>query len=169
MSKVSMVMDKASEKRFYRNLESFTKKGGKLKPAFQSIGSHWFKGNNRQFSLRPGQYADLTQTYKEWKKKKFGSEYPILVLRGGLKKSMTVSGDPNAVFKVDDMGVTLGTKILTKKGKPYPVFIHKEYKSRGGGKVPARPLYIKSKDDIDAWTRILWRLLIKIKRSVYGR
>ena len=138
---------------------------GDLSPAFNSIANDWLKNNRQIFRLKSkGQYKDLSTKpfvafwerdkrfrkfweggYKEFKKAKYGNEYPILKATGKLEKSLTDRNDPNAVIVLDKSTLIMGTNV------PYGIY-HQSSKPRT--RIPYRP-FIINKEGVSTPTGII--------------
>lgn len=146
----------------------------------------WFKGNRSQFDegrKGPGKYknADLSPLYKKQKKRAIGSAYPILrgflrVSKGKYKKSgklaasMTIPGNSGSVNKIVNKKIlVLGTKVKSKKGAPYPFFLH-----FGTKKMPARPVVLLGVEQVATrdqnkrvqnWTQMLGDYVVQVSEG----
>ena len=125
-----MVEIKLFDKEFQAAIQKAKKDLGDLTIPFTLMTQSWFKSNRAIFSLGgPGKYADLSESYKPVKAKKWGFTYPILKASGALANSITVPGDTNSIAQIiNKRTLILGSKI--EYGK------HHQF---GTNKMPARP------------------------------
>jgi len=169
MPNISITWEDASQRRFDSIMSQSIFVFGNIRPELSAVGSHFYRSNNRQFNLNPGKYADLRDTYKEWKQGVFGFVYPILVGTGALADSLTNQRSANTIYELTNTSLTIGSKVQSKKGAPYPFFIHAGYKARDGSRVPARPLLPKDESDLKAYKRIFWQTLQKRVNRVWSK
>jgi len=149
--------------RFQKFLESAIKRVGDLSPAFNSIANDWLKNNRQIFKLKSkGQYQDLSTKpfvafwesdkrfrkfweggYKEFKRAKYGFDYPILKRTGRLEASMTDRNSPDSVIVIDATALVMGTNVeygvyhqslAPRKKIPYRPFIITKEGIKTGGK-----------------------------------
>jgi phage gpG-like protein len=67
----------------------------------KQIGADFYKSEQAIFKLKgPGQYPDLSEKYKDQKKKKAGFVYPILRRTGRLEESVTDPSSSEAIFDI---------------------------------------------------------------------
>lgn len=126
---VSIVTD--PDKKFAQALKRAKQETADLRIPLTMIAKDWFKTNQVIFKLKgPGQYADLKDSTKKFKKAHFGFVYPILRRGGDLEKSITQPTDSNAINEIINKSqLTLGTKVV------YAFFNH-----YGTKVIPARPV-----------------------------
>lgn len=142
-------IDVDPNEKFNKEINKAIKKIGDLTVPFKLMTAEWYKGNQSIFPEKrgnPGKYEDLSPKYKKAKIRAIGDAYPIL--RGFLKnrksgklaKSMINPQDAGGVSKIINKSILiLGTKVVNKKGKPYPIYLHKGAKKI---KLPARPFVL---------------------------
>jgi len=84
----------------------------------QLIAQDWFDSNAAIFSLKgPGQYPDLSPTYKKAKQRQWGFIYPILKASGRLENSITDPGSPDSINEIRNKNtLIIGTAV------PYGVY-----------------------------------------------
>lgn len=102
-----------------------------LRVPFAQIAKDFQKSRKAIFALSSaGEYPDLSTRpffawwekdlslkrqydggYKEYKKAKYGFDYPILKATGRLEKSITEQGDPENVTRVYPLALEMGTKV----------------------------------------------------------
>lgn len=128
------------------------------------IARDFYKSEKTIFMLGgPGQYEDLRPRTKTTKQRLYGRVYPILKATGALERSVTDPTDENAVNQIINRDtLIIGTKLKSRKGKPYPI-----YQQKGAPEVhlPARPfLFIgpesgfgtdATRGRLERWTGIL--------------
>lgn len=67
----------------------------------KDIARDFYRSEKAIFQLSgPGQYPDLSETYKERKRKEVGFVYPILKRSGALADSVLSGSDSNAVYQI---------------------------------------------------------------------
>ena len=126
-----------NDKRLEKKLKAAAKEVDNLRFAMGEIARDWFKSNKAQFSLKgSGQYPELNAVYAQKKRKRAGSNLPILVgakSTGGRSGRLadSVSGQPNSdsVLKIGKASLVMGTKV------PYGVFHQSDRPRR---KIPLR-------------------------------
>lgn len=103
-----------------KKLNQVSKDVDDFRPAFKLISKDWFKGNKAFFRLKsPGRFKDLSELYKNQKRRKLGFVYPIL--RGDSRKLERSITEPSSGDSVNDVGkkvLEMGTKV------PYAIYIH---------------------------------------------
>lgn len=137
---------------------------------FKLITNDWFKSNKAIFTLKgPGKYTDLSEKYADYKRKKLGSEYPILRFSGLLAKSVTEPKDPNSINLIlNNNTLVLGTTV------PYAHYHQFGTKVKSIERLPIRPIIFtngeqSSPDDKynrnGAWIKIVkdWALQMSEK------
>lgn len=121
-----MITFKLSDERLSKAIKNASKKLGDLTPVYKVMASEWYKGNRSLFIRSgKGRFVDLSPKYKKRKTKALGSPYPILEgFTSKLKDSLINPGNENAVNTiVNKKTLILGTKVTSKKGDPYPIFL----------------------------------------------
>ena len=126
--------------------QDLLKLGGDCRPVFESIASDFYKGQEALvFSARPGKFADLRPRTKVMKQKKVGFVYPVLVMTGRLKNSLTKRGGGENVTVLKPTEMSLGTKV------PYASLLQE-----GTRRMTARPpLLLDVGGRKQRWLRIL--------------
>ena len=117
-------------RKFQKALGQAVKEVDDLSPVLSTIADRFRQSRKFIFDrnrVSSGQYADLSPWYKAWKTEEKGTPYPILLLTGRLKKSITKKGRDH-IEKIGRKSLILGTKV------PYG-FDHQ----KGKGRMPARP------------------------------
>ena len=86
---------------------------GDLTPAFVSVASDWYRSNEQAFIVDdgPGQYEDLSETYKGQKIRRLGYAYPILKYSGRLQNSVVVANSGDSVREITPKSMILGTNV----------------------------------------------------------
>lgn len=101
-----------------------------LKIPFAQIAKDFQKSRKAIFALKSaGEYPDLSTKpffawweegdlrkqydggYKEYKKAKFGFDYPILKATGRLERSITNQSDPDNITRITSLTLTMGTSV----------------------------------------------------------
>ena len=163
-----------SNNEFNKAINNAVKKLDDLSIPFTLMTREWYKGNRSIFDesrKSAGKYADLSPRYKAAKTKAIGSPYPILrgffkpagqkaKKSGKLADSMIKPDNADAISTiVNKKTLVLGTKVKSKKGAPYPNFLH-----FGTRKMPARPFALIGGEQVAtnqinqrrvAWIRML--------------
>jgi hypothetical protein len=117
-----------------------------LGPVFKLMAAEWFKSNRSIFDpgrKSRGKYKDLSDQYKKAKKARHGFVYPILLAGGKLARSMTDPTSGDSVQRITKKDMILGTRVTSKRGAPYPIFLHK-----GTAKMPARPVVLLGAEQV---------------------
>ena len=162
-------------------------KVGDLTEPFQEMTKEWFKGNKSIFDLNrksKGRYEDLTEPYKSTKTRYLGSPYPILVgflkpkgspatRSGKLAKSMIDPTDSDSInVIINRQTLLLGTRVTTKKGAPYGIYLHK-----GTSKMAARPFVLIGGEQVanpiinkrrEAWIMLLKDYVRQVTEKAVG-
>ena len=138
--------------KFNKAVNDAIKELGDLTTPFRLMTREWFKGNRSIFDegrQGPGKYQDLTTRYKKAKTRAIGSPYPILrgFVRpkgqaarksGKLAKSMIDPTDGASIVSIiNKTTLVLGTRVVSKKGSPYGIFINEGTKN-----MAARPFML---------------------------
>ena len=115
-------IDKVSKQRFLTGLKKAAAEVDDLRVPLTTIASRFIKSRRAIFNLKsPGQYADLTPTYRRRKSKDSKSlarPYPILLKTGRLRESLTKVGGEN-IRIVNKKSLTVGTSV------PYSAYLQK--------------------------------------------
>lgn len=177
-----------NEKLFKDALKDAQERVKDLRVPLRQVANDWYKSNRSIFSLQSkGGYQDLSTKpfvawwdkerdskgkpilykggYKEYKRKKFGFEYPILKRSGNLGRSVTDMNDSNTVLSIDKTFLVMGTRV------DYGIY-HQSDDART--KIPLRKfLFIGPEAQryatsdqmgrLDRWTKILNNYVLKIE------
>ncbi len=113
---------------FQKKLDEVFKATQDLTIPLSLMAKQWYKGNQSIFALTgPGRYEDLSDKYKETKKRKFGFVYPILMATGRLMSSITGEPGGESINLIENKNtLILGTSV------PYGIY-HQSAKDRGKG------------------------------------
>jgi hypothetical protein len=173
-----------SDKKFERAINKAIREVDDLRIPFKLITREWFKGNRTIFDpgrQSAGKYKDLSDKYKRTKTRYIGSPYPILVgfmkpagtaaMRSGkLADSMTDPTNPDSISSiVNNLSLVLGTKAKSKKGAPYPFFLH-----FGTRKMPARPVVLLGPEQVapsalnkrkENWIKMIGDYVLQISKG----
>lgn len=131
--KISEEAKRHNQTQFRRLLKAFKKAANEiddLSPVLKAFADRFLKSRRFIFDrnrVGTGQYDDLVPQYKDYKRRKYGRAYPILLATGKLKKSITTKGGDN-ITKIGRKNLILGTTV------PYS-----RYLQEGTGKMPDRP------------------------------
>ena len=125
--------------KFKKALIDAGKKSKDLRVPFRQITESFYKTNMILFTFTSkGPFKELSPMYQIKKDKKWGFIWPILKASGKLERSLTKPTDPDTVATViNKTTLMLGTKVTSKKGAPYPVYLQ-----TGTKKMPARPYLV---------------------------
>jgi len=150
---------------FNKMIDDFLKIFGSAKVPLTSVLTYWHKWNETNiFGLSgPGKYKDLTEAYKDFKEAAVGFIYPILKFDGVLEKSLTTRNSAYSVVELTDTSLLMGTSAVSKKGKPYPLYLN-----NGMGNNPVRPVVIKTPDQLDNISKIFFESMYKMMNTVKG-
>jgi len=98
---------------FNSMMRQISKKTNDLRSLWRVIRKDFYETNEEErFSQMGsnGPFKDLSITYQS-QKRKHNNVYPILVLSGRLRDSLTKQTDENAYFKIRNTSVEFGTKV----------------------------------------------------------
>jgi phage gpG-like protein len=124
-------MEIAGQVQMDRGIARFADGVADYRPIWSVIGDDFRAQIARQFASEGTEggehWKELSPEYAKWKEAHFQGK-PILERTGDLLRSLTVEGDPNAVFIGERKTLAMGSRI------PYAV-----YHQKGRKKMPARP------------------------------
>jgi len=152
-----VAFEKKEQIKMEKTIVRFTRKFRSAKIPLTAIANHFFNENTEEFLKKPGRFKDLTPKYKSWKEKKLGSAYPIHVFSGRFRDSMTKQNDPDAVLRITDTSLVMGSKVKSKKGFPYPVVLD--------ARTEGEPIIRKDKATLQSYLKIFWRTALKMARA----
>lgn len=146
-----MITYTVNDKEFQRAMREAVKKVGDLTLPLIQISRDWYKSNRALTNLKgPGKYKDLKESTKKQKRRKYGSEYPILFATGRLLGSVTLPGTVDAVSEVINKNtLILGTTV------PYA-----RYHQYGTKTLAIRPMVLIGADGDKERTLFRWASII---------
>ena len=150
---------------FNEMIDDFIKIFGSAKAPLTSLMTYWHAWNKANiFDLKsPGKFTDLSEAYKRYKLKVVGFIYPILKFNGILENSLTTRNGWYSIAEVGDDYLKMGTDAQTSKGAPYALYLH-----RGTKRMPARPVILKSPEQLDALARVFFETTTRMMNAVQG-
>lgn len=109
-----------NDKSFRKALNLAYQATGDLTIPFTLIAADFYRSQKAIFQLKsPGQYPDLSETYKPRKLKKVGFLYPILKLNGYLEVAASVQNGPGNITQITPKELTMG---VDEKSVPYAIY-----------------------------------------------
>lgn len=130
---VRIVVDE--NRQFQRAINKASKKLDDLRIPLGLISREWFKSNKAIFTLGGfGKYEAYSPSYMKWKLKNVGN-ISVMKVTGKLERSITDPSDRYSVNEITNKKeLTLGTKVVSKRGAPYAIYLQ-----NGTKFMPARP------------------------------
>lgn len=122
-----------NDKAFRKALDKAAKISDDLRIPFTLIASDFYRSQRAIFSLKsPGQYPDLSDSYKPQKEKAVGFLYPILKRNGFLETAASVQNGPGNITQIGETELIMG---VDGGRVPYAIY-HQSDSSRK--KIPLR-------------------------------
>lgn len=136
-----------------RNLGQLAHNISDFSSIFKKIGDDFRTTERKVFNAqgafeRRSAWNVLKPSYKKWKNKYYPGK-KILVLSGGLKRSLTAKGGYH-IERISKTSMTIGTSYSLAK-----------YHQRGTIKMAARPPVTSSKTTTRRWVRIIHKEVLK--------
>lgn len=146
-------------------IDDFIKIFGSAKAPLTSLMTYWHSWNKANiFDLKsPGKYEDLSEAYKVYKNRILGWIYPVLKFNGVLENSLTTRNGWYSIAEVGDDYLIMGTNAQTRKGAPYALYLH-----GGTKKMPARPVVLKSPEQLDSLAKVFFATTTRMMNAVKG-
>ena len=125
-----------NQKEFANKILEAIKEIGDLRTPFKLIANDFYKSEESIFLLKSsGAYSDFkNKKSRDEKLRAVGFDYPLLKRSGNLMRSVLSPKNSNSILEISKTEMFIGTKVLSKKGAPYPIFLQK-----GTRKMQARP------------------------------
>ena len=107
---VSYIVD--NDKRFRKAIDQASQAFDDLRIPFGQILRDFYKSEQAIFKLKSkGQYDAISEKYGEYKQKKYGFKYPLLVASGSLAASLLGPNNEGSVSKITKLSLVFGTSI----------------------------------------------------------
>ena len=134
-----------------------------LRPPFREIADDFLEIEQRQFESGgqsgSGGWEPVQPRYTATKERAgFGSR--TLVRTRALMESLTDAGAPGAVRRIEKLELTMGTRVRSASGFPYPL-AHQT----GTSRMQARPPIELNEGDKRRWMRFIQRYLVEQSQS----
>lgn len=105
---------------FQKALADAKKVANDLRIPFTLIAADFYRSQKAIWQLKsPGQYPDLSESYKPKKLKKVGFLYPILKLNGYLETAASIQGGPGNITEIGKTELSMG---VDEKVVPYAIY-----------------------------------------------
>jgi len=150
------------EKELLRALNNVGKVAKDLRPLWITLFLDFYKTEENMVFRSgqnvggPGKYRDLKESTKRQKRRRYGSEYPVLVASGRLKRSLSKPGGENIARSTKTEG-EIGTRV------PYGILLQE-----GTRNMPSRPPIIMGLL-IKRWQRTIDTYGRKFDKSFKGK
>ena len=151
---------------FKTMIDKYVEQFGSAKIPFAAVLKYFWQWNEINiFGLSgPGQYADLSDAYQNYKENVVGFIYPMLKFDGILEASITGEDSVYSVAQIYDDHLIMGTNATSKNGTPYPYYLNE-----GTYKMPARPFIIKNKEQMESYARIFKETFVRQLDAIKGQ
>lgn len=109
-----------NDKQFREALDKAGKSVDDLRIPFTLIAADFYRSQTAIWKLKgPGQYPDLSPSYKPQKLRATGFIYPILKKNGFLETAASIQNGPGNITKIEAKSLEMG---VDEKSVPYAIF-----------------------------------------------